>query len=148
MKTARRILILLLGVLTVLPASIIALLTTSYANSTWQWVSPYLGLPIQAERVHYDFPYHLSLQNVRSQDAQLPYIEQVDVWLNPDIRRDGKWIIDSLLIDGVSLKKGIPTRPNLESIQFHQIALKNIDYADARFSVTGLSIQIQDPTWL
>ncbi len=148
MKTARRILILLLVVLIVLPATIIALLTTSYANSTWQWVSPYLGLPIQAERVHYDFPYHLSLQNVRSQDAQLPYIEQVDVWLNPDIRRDGKWIIDSLLIDGVSLKKGIPTRPNLESIQFHQIALKNIDYADARFSVTGLSIQIQDPTWL
>ncbi|MCV5646687.1 AsmA family protein, partial [Escherichia coli] len=83
-----------------------------------------------------------------SQDAQLPYIEQVDVWLNPDIRRDGKWIIDSLLIDGVRLKKGIPTRPNLELIQFHQIALKNIDYADARFSVTGLSIQIQDPTWL
>ncbi|OCP87608.1 AsmA family protein [Vibrio parahaemolyticus] len=147
MKTARRILILLLVVLIALPATIIALLTTSYANSTWQWVSPYLGLPIQAERVHYDFPYHLSLQNVRSQDAQLPYIEQVDVWLNPDIRRDGKWIIDSLLIDGVSLKKGIPTQPNLESIQFHQIALKNIDYAGPRFSVTGLSIQIQDPTW-
>lgn len=105
MKTARRILILLLVVLIAFPATIIALLTTSYANSTWQWVSPYLGLQIQAERVHYDFPYHLSLQNVRSQDAQLPYIEQVDVWLNPDIRRDGKWIIDSLLIDGVNLKK-------------------------------------------
>lgn len=104
MKTARRILILLLVVLIAFPATIIALLTTSYANSTWQWVSPYLGLPIQAER-SLRFPYHLSLQNVRSQDAQLPYIEQVDVWLNPDIRRDGKWIIDSLLIDGVSLKK-------------------------------------------
>ena len=77
----------------------------------------------------------------------MPFIEQVDLWLNPDVRRDGKWIVDSLLIDGLSLQQGMPTLPKLNNVYFHQIALKNLDYADDAFSINGLNVQIQDPTW-
>ncbi len=147
MKTALRILILLLVILIAIPATVIALLTTSYANQTWAFVSEHLNLPIQAEKVHYDFPYHIKAQAIRTQHEQIPYIEQVDVWLNPDVRRDGKWLIDSLLIDGVNLQQGLPQLPKLSSFQFHQIAVKNIDYAKHQLVINGLNMQVQSPHW-
>ncbi len=147
MKTAFRILILVLVLLLAIPATIIALLTTSYANKTWAFVSGYLNLPYQAEQVHYDFPYHLKVQGVRTQSEQITDIEQIDLWLNPDIRRDGKWIIDSLLIDGVSLPQGLPSLSGLTPFQFHQIAVKNLDYADGQLVINGANIQIQSPVW-
>ncbi|UYI47214.1 AsmA family protein [Vibrio natriegens] len=147
MKTALRILILLLVLLIAIPATVIALLTTSYANQTWAFMSELLNLPIQAEKVYYDFPYHLTAQGIRTQSEHISSIEQVDVWLNPDVRRDGKWIVDSLLINGVSLKQGLPDFANLESVQFHQVAVKNLDYANKQLVINGLNIQIQSPDW-
>ncbi|ALR16791.1 MAG: AsmA family protein [Pseudomonadota bacterium] len=147
MKTALRILILLLVLLIAIPATVIALLTTSYANQTWAFISEHLNLPIQAEKVHYDFPYHLTVQGIRTNSEDISSIEQVDVWLNPDVRRDGKWIVDSLLINGVSLKQGLPDFANLESVQFHQVAVKNLDYANKQLVINGLNVQIQSPDW-
>lgn len=147
MKTALRILILLLVLLIAIPATVIALLTTSYANQTWAFISEHLNLPIQAEKVYYDFPYHLTAQGIRTQSEHISSIEQVDVWLNPDVRRDGKWIVDSLLINGVSLKQGLPDFANLESVQFHQVAIKNLDYANKQLVINGLNVQIQSPDW-
>ncbi|AXT69576.1 AsmA family protein [Vibrio sp. dhg] len=147
MKTALRILILLLVLLIAIPATVIALLTTSYANQTWAFISEHLNLPIQAEKVYYDFPYHLTAQGIRTNSEDISSIEQVDVWLNPDVRRDGKWIVDSLLINGVSLKQGLPDFANLESVQFHQVAIKNLDYANKQLVINGLNVQIQSPIW-
>ncbi|MCG9701245.1 AsmA family protein [Vibrio natriegens] len=147
MKTALRILILLLVLLIAIPATVIALLTTSYANQTWAFISEHLNLPIQAEKVYYDFPYHLTAQGIRTNSEDISSIEQVDVWLNPDVRRDGKWIVDSLLINGVSLKQGLPDFANLESVQFHQVAVKNLDYANKQLVINGLNVQIQSPDW-
>ena len=147
MKTALRILILLLVLLIAIPATVIALLTTSYANQTWAFISEHLNLPIQAEKVYYDFPYHLTAQGIRTNSEHISSIEQVDVWLNPDVRRDGKWIVDSLLINGVSLKQGLPDFANLESVQFHQVAIKHLDYANKQLVINGLNVQIQSPNW-
>ncbi len=147
MKTALRILILLLVILFAIPASIIALLTSSYANQTWAFVSEHLNLPFRAEKLYYDFPYHLKAQSIRTPNEQVSYIEQIDVWLNPDVRRDGKWIIDSLLIDGVSLQQGLPQLPKLNAFQFHQIAVKNLDYSDNQLVVNDVNLQIQSPNW-
>ncbi|NOJ17474.1 AsmA family protein [Vibrio jasicida] len=147
MKTAGRILILIFALAIAVPTAFIALLTTSYSKQTWNLLSESTELPLQAESVQYEFPYHLKLQGVTSKDKQWPYIEQVDVWLNPDVRHNGKWVVDSLLIDGLSLQQGMPTLPQLTNVQFHQVALKNLDYADDAFSINGLSLQIQDPQW-
>ncbi|MDV6253243.1 AsmA family protein [Vibrio sp. EA2] len=147
MKTALRILILLLVLLIAIPATVIALLTTSYANQTWDLISEHLNLPIEAEKVYYDFPYHLTAQGIRTKNEHISTIEQIDVWLNPDVRRDGKWIVDSLLINGVSLQKGLPDVPNLESVQFHQVAVKNLDYANDQLVINGLNVQVQSPLW-
>ncbi|MCF7482162.1 AsmA family protein [Vibrio sp. J1-1] len=147
MKTALRILILLLVLLIAIPATVIALLTTSYANQTWTFISEHLNLPIQAEKVYYDFPYHFTAQGIRTKSEHISNIEQIDMWLNPDVHRDGKWIVDSLLINGVSLQKGLPDLPNLESVQFLQVAIKNLDYANNQLVINGLNVQIQSPDW-
>lgn len=147
MKTASRILLLILILAIAIPAVFVGMLTTSYSRQTWNLFSDVVDLPLQADNVHYEFPYHLTLYGVAFKQQNLPFIEQVDLWLNPDVHRDGKWIVDSLLIDGLSLQQGMPTLPKLHDVDFHQIALKNIDYADDAFSMTGLNVQIQDPTW-
>ncbi|MBR9875817.1 MAG: AsmA family protein [Vibrionaceae bacterium] len=147
MKTALRILILLLVLLIAIPATVIALLTTSYANQTWTFISEHLNLPIQAEKVYYDFPYHFTAQGIRTKSEHISNIEQIDMWLNPDVHRDGKWIVDSLLINGVNLQKGLPDLPNLESVQFLQVAIKNLDYANNQLVINGLNVQIQSPDW-
>lgn len=147
MKTAGRILLLVVILAIAIPAVFVGMLTTSYSRQTWNLFSDLVDLPLQADNVQYEFPYHLTLSGIATKQDKLPFIEQVDLWLNPDVRRDGKWIVDSLLIDGLSLQQGMPTMPELNNVYFHQIALKNIDYADDAFSINGLNVQIQDPTW-
>ncbi|MDK9782560.1 AsmA family protein [Vibrio sp. B172a] len=147
MKTAGRILLLIVILAIAIPAVFVGMLTTSYSRQTWNLFSDLVDLPLQADNVQYEFPYHLTLSGIATKQDKLPFIEQVDLWLNPDVRRDGKWIFDSLLIDGLSLQQGMPTMPKLNNVYFHQIALKNIDYADDAFSINGLNVQIQDPTW-
>ncbi|KIP79249.1 AsmA family protein [Vibrio harveyi] len=147
MKTAGRILLLILILAIAIPVVFVSMLTTSYSRQTWNLLSDIIDLPLQADDVQYEFPYHLTLNDVATKQENVPFIEQVDIWLNPDVRRDGKWLVDSLLIDGVSLQQGMPNLPNLSDISFHQIALKNIDYADDAFSTNGLNVQIQDPNW-
>ncbi|MDF4887052.1 AsmA family protein, partial [Vibrio parahaemolyticus] len=145
MKTARRVLLLLLVILVAIPAATIALLTTSYADATWRLLSNTFSLPFRVGSVRYGFPYPLTLQRVNTSGDDASYIEQVDLWMNPDVFRDGKWIVDSLLIDGMSLQYGAPKLPPLDNVLFHQIALKNIDYADEQFSANGIDLQIQSP---
>lgn len=147
MKTAGRILLLIVILAIAIPAVFVGMLTTSYSRQTWNLFSDLVDLPLQADNVQFEFPYHLTLSGIATKQDKLPFIEQVDLWLNPDIRHDGKWIVDSLLIDGLSLQQGMPTIPKLNNVYFHQIALKNIDYADDAFSINGLNVQIQDPTW-
>lgn len=147
MKTASRVLLLILILAIAVPAVFVGMLTTSHSRQTWNLFSDLVDLPLQADNVQYEFPYHLTLNGVATKQQNLPFIEQVDLWLNPDVRRDGKWIVDSLLIDGLSLQQGMPTLPALGNVYFHQIALKNLDYADDAFSITGLDVQIQDPIW-
>ncbi|MEH0699244.1 AsmA family protein [Vibrio owensii] len=147
MKTAGRILLLIVILAIAIPAVFVGMLTTSYSRQTWNLFSDLVDLPLQADNVQYEFPYHLTLSGIATKQDKLPFIEQVDLWLNPDVRRDGKWIVDSLLIDGLSLQQGMPTMPKLNNVYFHQIALKNLDYADDAFSINGLNVQIQDPTW-
>ncbi|CAE6933541.1 hypothetical protein ACOMICROBIO_NCLOACGD_03531 [Vibrio sp. B1ASS3] len=147
MKTAGRILLLIVILAIAIPAVFVGMLTTSYSRQTWNLFSDLVDLPLQADNVQYEFPYHLTLTGIATKQDKLPFIEQVDLWLNPDVHRDGKWIVDSLLIDGLSLQQGMPTIPKLNNVYFHQIALKNIDYADDAFSINGLNVQIQDPTW-
>ncbi|MFV8435729.1 AsmA family protein [Vibrio owensii] len=147
MKTAGRILLLIVILAIAIPAVFVGMLTTSYSRQTWNLFSDLVDLPLQADNVQYEFPYHLTLNGIATKQGKLPFIEQVDLWLNPDVRRDGKWIVDSLLIDGLSLQQGMPTMPKLNNVYFHQIALKNIDYADDALSINGLNVQIQDPTW-
>ncbi|WP_010444978.1 AsmA family protein [Vibrio rotiferianus] len=148
MKTVIRILTLALVILICVPIVLAGLLTTSYAPQTWQLISQPLLLNWQAKSVHYQFPYHVSLQGVTTSSEQIPYIEQIDLWFNPDIRRDSQWILDSLLIDGVEAQHGLPEVQVPSNILLHQLALKNINYADDRYTARNVNIQIQDPTWL
>lgn len=147
MKTAGRILLLIVILAIAIPAVFVGMLTTSYSRQTWNLFSDLVDLPLQADNVQFEFPYHLTLSGIATKQDKLPFIERVDLWLNPDVRRDGKWIVDSLLIDGLSLQQGMPTMPKLNNVYFHQIALKNIDYADNALSINGLTVQIQDPNW-
>lgn len=147
MKTALRTLILLLVIAIAIPLTIIALLTTSYANQTWAVVSEHLDLPVKIEKVYYDFPYHIQIQGIHTQIEHVSHIEKIDLWLNPDLRHDGKWLFDSLLIDGVRLRQGslVFMKPN--AVQFHQIAVKNLDYSNEQLVVNGLNLQVQSPSW-
>ncbi|MDF2154001.1 AsmA family protein [Vibrio sp. CAU 1672] len=146
MKAVRRILLLVLLLVVIVPVMLLVLLTSPYATQTWNTITQRLNLPVQAEQVTYEFPYHLQLQGVTT--PAVGYIERADLWLNPDLRRDGRWIVDSLLLDGINLPDGLAPVTLSKQVYFHQIALKNIDYADDAYALRGLNLQIQQPQWL
>ena len=155
MKTATRIILFLLILSIVLPIVFIATLTTSYSDKVWNKLSRYVDLPFQARQVHYDFPYHFSLHQIELSSAPSSSINQIDIWFNPSLRANGKWIIDSLLVDGITLTSGMlklkeseQTLSQWQQATFHQIALKNAHYNDGTFFIDNLNVQVQLPTWL
>ncbi|GEM75875.1 AsmA family protein [Vibrio sagamiensis NBRC 104589] len=138
-----------------LPIVFIATLTTSYSDKVWNKLSRYVDLPFQARQVHYDFPYHFSLHQIELSSAPGSSINQIDIWFNPSLRANGKWIIDSLLVDGITLTSGMlklkeseQTLSQWQQATFHQIALKNAHYNDGTFFIDNLNVQVQLPTWL
>ncbi|AUI85025.1 hypothetical protein BS333_00760 [Vibrio azureus] len=154
MKIATRIILLLLILSIVLPIAFMATLTTSYSDNVWNKLSQHVDLPFQAHRVHYDFPYHFSLYQVELDSVPSTSINQIDIWVNPSLRENGKWVIDSLLVDGIRLapetfkpEEAEPAVNPWQQVTLHQIALKNAQYDDSTFSLDNLNVQITSPTW-
>ncbi|GAD75662.1 hypothetical protein VAZ01S_028_00160 [Vibrio azureus NBRC 104587] len=137
-----------------LPIAFMATLTTSYSDNVWNKLSQHVDLPFQAHRVHYDFPYHFSLYQVELDSVPSTSINQIDIWVNPSLRENGKWVIDSLLVDGIRLapetfkpEEAEPAVNPWQQVTLHQIALKNAQYDDSTFSLDNLNVQITSPTW-
>ena len=55
MKTAGRILLLIVILAIAIPAVFVGMLTTSYSRQTWNLFSDLVDLPLQADNVQYEF---------------------------------------------------------------------------------------------
>ncbi|PMH46042.1 hypothetical protein BCU68_09660 [Vibrio sp. 10N.286.49.B3] len=138
-------------------ASLLIVLQTSLATPLSNTLlARYFDPDIQVERIDYQFPNHLVLHRIDTQDPAIPSIDKVEIWLkssNMFAMLTGKpFAIESLLIDGLSLQQGVPKNlvtPTLfgRSIGLHQLAIQNLDYADEQFSARGVSLQIRAPHW-
>lgn len=119
-------------------------------------------IPTHIENVRYEFPYHFifqgislkkphsldpNLSNDSTQNENQHYINQVDVWLNPQLIKENKLVIDSLLIDGLNLQHGLTQTEPPKNILISQLAINNLDYSDDNFNARGVNLQIENPTW-
>ncbi|MEZ8825362.1 AsmA family protein [Vibrio amylolyticus] len=114
---------------------------------------------VHVEKFTFNAPFHLSLEGVQYQSNQdlTPaqqdneteglYIPKVELWLNQGLYQDGKWLVDSLLIDGLSLQELSPSFDWQERISIHQIALNNFDLSTDSIVARGINIQIKEPLW-
>ncbi|MCK6263325.1 AsmA family protein [Vibrio sp. ZSDE26] len=154
MKKLLTILLILLLITIALITSVYALSQTRYAApASNQLLSYWLGDKVQFEKVTYNAPFHLSLQGVSynaesQQSDQTTYIPQVDIWLNKQPYQQGKWVLDSILIDGLSLQQLDSYFHWQESVTLHQLALNNLDLSVDDVIARGVNVQVKEPVWL
>jgi hypothetical protein len=138
----------LLLLLTLAVGALYWALQSQYAGMLVNRVSQQLGLPLQVSQARYHFPNQLSFRNieVRGRRGELNRIEQADLWVTPLSLLTGSPVIESLLLNGLSLQQGLPSFDLPGWIQLRQLAIKNLDYADSTLSSRDISLQIKNPT--
>ena len=126
-----------------------ALLHTRYLTPCAQWfVNQLWPQTLTFHQLEYTYPLHFRFINPTLSLSTQPFrAQQVDIWLNPSLRKQGQWQIDSLLIDGANLSAGLPNYQWPKQWALHQLAIRNIDYAHQDWIVRGLSGQIEQPQW-
>ncbi|HAS6331067.1 TPA: AsmA family protein [Vibrio vulnificus] len=150
MKKALISVALLLIVIALIPISILVSLQTRYASQVFNQLSQFSGLGMQAESVHYQYPDHFSFKNVSFTHNEVSYVEQLDIWLSPELYTNGRVQIASVLLDGLSLQTGLSRSPKTfipNTVQIHQLAISNLDYADNQLSARGIKFQVKQPQW-
>ncbi|USD65193.1 AsmA family protein [Vibrio sp. SCSIO 43136] len=123
------------------------LLHTQFATPMVNYIAPKLfKTPIQIDSVEYQSPYHLSLHGVEiSTSAEPLYVENIQLWLNPDLIQQQKLAVDSLLLSGFSLQQGLPSLDWPSHIKLHQLAIDHFDYSDNDVIVRELALQVKNP---
>ncbi|HAS8311136.1 TPA: AsmA family protein [Vibrio vulnificus] len=150
MKKALISVALLLIVIALIPISILVSLQTRYASQVFNQLSQFSGLGMQAESVHYQYPDHFSFKNVSFTHNEVSYVEQLEIWLNPELYANGRVQVASVLLDGLSLQTGLSRSPKTfipSTVQIHQLAISNLDYADNQLSARGIKFQVKQPQW-
>ncbi|MCA0771615.1 AsmA family protein [Vibrio vulnificus] len=150
MKKALISVALLLIVIALIPISILVSLQTRYASQVFNQLSQFCGLGMQAESVHYEYPDHFSFKNVSFTHNEVSYVEQLEIWLSPELYTNGRVQIASVLLDGLSLQTGLSRSPKTfipNTVQIHQLAISNLDYADNQLSARGIKFQVKQPQW-
>ncbi|MDS1871863.1 AsmA family protein [Vibrio vulnificus] len=150
MKKALISVALLLIVIALIPISILVSLQTRYASQVFNQLSQFSGLGMQAESVHYQYPDHFSFKNVSFTHNEVSYVEQLEIWLSPELYTNGRVQIASVLLDGLSLQTGLSRSPKTfipNTVQIHQLAISNLDYADNQLSARGIKFQVKQPQW-
>ncbi|MCG6261897.1 AsmA family protein [Vibrio vulnificus] len=150
MKKALISVALLLIVIALIPISILVSLQTRYASQVFNQLSQFGGLGMQAESVHYQYPDHFSFKNVSFTHNEVSYVEQLEIWLSPELYANGRVQVASVLLDGLSLQTGLSRSPKTfipSTVQIHQLAISNLDYADNQLSARGIKFQVKQPQW-
>ncbi|ELK8510556.1 AsmA family protein [Vibrio vulnificus] len=150
MKKALISVALLLIVIALIPISILVSLQTRYASQVFNQLSQFSALGMQAESVHYEYPDHFSFKNVSFTHNEVSYVEQLEIWLSPELYTNGRVQIASVLLDGLSLQTGLSRSPKTfipNTVQIHQLAISNLDYADNQLSARGIKFQVKQPQW-
>ncbi|AXX61186.1 AsmA family protein [Vibrio vulnificus] len=150
MKKALISVALLLIVIALIPISILVSLQTRYASQVFNQLSQFCGLGMQAESVHYQYPDHFSFKNVSFTHNEVSYVEQLEIWLSPELYANGRVQVASVLLDGLSLQTGLSRSPKTfipNTVQIHQLAISNLDYADNQLSARGIKFQVKQPQW-
>ncbi|EGQ9327350.1 AsmA family protein [Vibrio vulnificus] len=150
MKKALISVALLLIVIALIPISILVSLQTRYASQVFNQLSQFSALGMQAESVHYQYPDHFSFKNVSFTHNEVSYVEQLEIWLSPELYTNGRVQIASVLLDGLSLQTGLSRSPKTfipNTVQIHQLAISNLDYADNQLSARGIKFQVKQPQW-
>ncbi|ENO1147239.1 AsmA family protein [Vibrio vulnificus] len=150
MKKALISVALLLIVIALIPISILVSLQTRYASQVFNQLSQFSGLGMQAESVHYQYPDHFSFKNVSFTHNEMSYVEQLEIWLSPELYANGRVQVASVLLDGLSLQTGLSRSPKTfipSAVQIHQLAISNLDYADNQLSARGIKFQVKQPQW-
>ncbi|EIE1287216.1 AsmA family protein [Vibrio vulnificus] len=150
MKKALISVALLLIVIALIPISILVSLQTRYASQVFNQLSQFSGLGMQAESVHYQYPDHFSFKNVSFTHNEVSYVEQLEIWLSPELYANGRVQVVSVLLDGLSLQTGLSRSPKTfipSTVQIHQLAISNLDYADNQLSARGIKFQVKQPQW-
>ncbi|HAS8527558.1 TPA: AsmA family protein [Vibrio vulnificus] len=150
MKKALISVALLLIVIALIPISILVSLQTRYASQVFNLLSQFSGLGMQAESVHYQYPDHFSFKNVSFTHNEVSYVEQLEIWLSPELYANGRVQVASVLLDGLSLQTGLSRSPKTfipSTVQIHQLAISNLDYADNQLSARGIKFQVKQPQW-
>ncbi|EMF7364921.1 AsmA family protein [Vibrio vulnificus] len=150
MKKALISVALLLIVIALIPISILVSLQTRYASQVFNQLSQFSGLGMQAESVHYQYPDHFSFKNVSFTHNEVSYVEQLEIWLSPELYANGRVQVASVLLDGLSLQTGLSRSPKTfipSTVQIHQLAISNLDYADNQLSARGIKFQVKQPQW-
>ncbi|EGR0752012.1 AsmA family protein [Vibrio vulnificus] len=150
MKKALISVALLLIVIALIPISILVSLQTRYASQVFNQLSLFSGLGMQAESVHYQYPDHFSFKNVSFTHNEVSYVEQLEIWLSPELYANGRVQVASVLLDGLSLQTGLSRSPKTfipSTVQIHQLAISNLDYADNQLSARGIKFQAKQPQW-
>ncbi|MCU8289562.1 AsmA family protein [Vibrio vulnificus] len=150
MKKALISVALLLIVIALIPISILVSLQTRYASQVFNQLSQFSGLGMQTESVHYQYPDHFSFKNVSFTHNEVSYVEQLEIWLSPELYANGRVQVASVLLDGLSLQTGLSRSPKTfipSTVQIHQLAISNLDYADNLLSARGIKFQVKQPQW-
>ncbi|EPT8081626.1 AsmA family protein [Vibrio vulnificus] len=150
MKKALISVALLLIVIALITISILVSLQTRYASQVFNQLSQFSGLGMQAESVHYQYPDHFSFKNVSFTHNDVSYVEQLEIWLSPELYANGHVQVASVLLDGLSLQTGLSRSPKTfipSTVQIHQLAISNLDYADNQLSARGIKFQVKQPQW-
>ncbi|MCA3939523.1 AsmA family protein [Vibrio vulnificus] len=150
MKKALISVALLLIVIALIPISILVSLQTRYASQVFNQLSQFSGLGMQAESVHYQYPDHFSFKNVSFTHNDVSYVEQLEIWLSPELYANRRVQVASVLLDGLSLQTGLSRSPKTfipSTVQIHQLAISNLDYADNQLSARGIKFQVKQPQW-
>ena len=136
----------LLLVVAIIPIALLFSLQTRYASQVFNQLNQWLHSGVSASEVRYQFPYQFSFKNLTFDHPDVSYVEQLDLWFNPSLYRDGQWQLDSVLIDGLSLQQGLSSNPQTwlrDTVHIQQIALSQFDYADKEFSASGLKVHLK-----
>ncbi len=151
MKKAAVVIGVVLLLVLLIPVGLFALLHSSYSATSFNRLAQHQNWPIQVDTLTYQFPYHLTAQGIRTNQASLPYIEQLDVWFSAQPYQNNQWQIDSLLLDGVTAQQGLPDlmikSDWAKSFNIKHIALSNWDFANPFIAARGLNLQINQPQW-
>ncbi|CAM3017989.1 AsmA family protein [Vibrio ordalii] len=150
MNKALALLIAIIALFLTFMLGMFALLHTSYATPVAQTLVERLSKGnVRFQSLQYQYPLHFQFNQLTlRQNKQYIPIEQADIWLSPQLIRDQKIAVDSILLRGINLQNGLPTDLRSWPISVSQIALNHADIAQQGWVARGVNLQIKNPYWL